>query len=82
MRVLLLAVALATLFSGCEDSCKLTGNQRKFGDCCGQNSECDDGVCFAFGDGSESCTLECDTDSDCPEGSKGKKCNNDGVCRP
>ncbi len=83
MRVMLLAAALAVVsLLGCEDSCELTGNDRKFGDCCGQDSECEDGVCHAFGNGDESCTLKCSADADCPNGSKGQKCNMEGVCRP
>jgi hypothetical protein len=81
----LLAVVLLSLSLGAcgEDkkSCDLTGNDRAFGACCTAGSQCTSGVCHEFGDGTQECTLACTVDADCPEGSQGKKCNNQQVCR-
>ena len=81
----LLALALSLLFGACgEDakkSCDLSGNDRAFGACCTENSQCTSGVCHAFGDGTQACTQTCSSSADCPEGSQGKKCNGKGVCR-
>ena len=54
-----------------------------FGEACGADSECAaDLVCRRVGMLGMRCTLECQDDAMCPEGSEGKKCNNMGLCRP
>lgn len=66
---------------GGSSTCDVTGNARTFGQCCTENSQCESSVCNEFGDGTQGCTLACTANSDCPEGSKGKKCNEQGFCR-
>jgi hypothetical protein len=54
-----------------------------FGEECTEDDQCEGGVCHQFGqEDSPLCTQECSGDENCPEGSQGKKCNNQGVCRP
>lgn len=80
----LFALACTCILGACseeEKPCDLTGNDRGFGDCCTESSQCTSGVCHEFGDGTHECTIACSTSSDCPEGSQGKKCNNQKVCR-
>lgn len=82
---LLCCLALA-LLTGCEEataeSCADTSSgDRAFGECCTEASQCADGVCHEFGDGTVVCTKKCTTASDCPSGTQGQKCNNQGVCR-
>jgi len=82
----LLVLALASLFGACgqdsaDQSCDQTGNDRAFGVCCTDNSQCASGVCHQFGDGTQACTVTCSSNADCPDGSQGKKCNGKGVCR-
>jgi len=52
-----------------------------FGAECSSDSECESGTCWEFGVGAM-CTLSCQDASECPEGSEGQKCNNQGYCRP
>ena len=52
-----------------------------FGEECVDGPDCASGVCHEFGQGTW-CTLSCQNDDECPEGSEGKKCNKQGVCRP
>lgn len=85
--LLLLAMAggLAWIAGGCgsEEGCKLTGDDRSFGDCCEEDSNCASGVCHEFGQLGLVCTESCTDDSTCPEGADGtKKCNAQNVCRP
>ncbi|MBI5487954.1 MAG: hypothetical protein HY905_11530 [Deltaproteobacteria bacterium] len=58
------------------------GGNRGFGETCSVEEECESGVCFLFGDGSQLCTLECTVDDECPDGAEGRRCNRQGVCRP
>jgi len=53
-----------------------------FGDPCEDDEDCATDVCHEFGQLGWTCTWYCDGDEDCPEGSEGQKCNNQGVCRP
>jgi len=53
-----------------------------FGEACASACECSSLVCFAFGDGTSSCTLNCSSNTECPSGSQGQKCNGQGACRP
>ena len=55
--------------------------KKAFGETCTDNAECESGLCHKFGDGTEACTQSCGSDGDCPSGSQGQKCNNQGVCR-
>lgn len=48
---------------------------------CETSDQCKSGVCYEFGDGTKGCTLKCGSADDCPEGSQGKKCNREGICR-
>lgn len=60
-----------------------TGGQLlSFGEACTQAPDCFSGVCHEFGDGAQLCTIACQDDAGCPEGSQGAKCNNKGVCKP
>ncbi len=78
----LLALALTSCGSSDDDKkCELTGNGRTFGQCCTDNAQCGSNVCYTFGDGTQACTLNCTTSDECPEGSQGKKCNQEKVCR-
>jgi hypothetical protein len=54
----------------------------QFGDPCETSEDCEDGVCHEFGQIGLACTLECENDLECPDGSEGQKCNKQGVCRP
>jgi hypothetical protein len=54
----------------------------QFGEPCEVNEDCDQGVCHEFGQVGFVCTIECEEAADCPEGSEGQKCNQQGVCRP
>ncbi len=62
---------------GCTDAGTLV-----FGAACTLACECASSVCFTFGDGTSSCTLNCAANPDCPSGSQGQKCNLQGVCKP
>ena len=53
-----------------------------FGDPCESDEDCAIDVCHEFGQLGWVCTYYCDEDADCPEGSEGQKCNQQGVCRP
>jgi len=54
-----------------------------FGEACITADDCDpEGVCHEFGQIGLTCTIECDEDTDCPEGSEGAKCNKQNLCRP
>jgi len=53
-----------------------------FGDDCSSNEQCASGVCFEFGDGSRLCSSTCTADDQCPDGSRGQHCNDQGYCRP
>ncbi len=53
-----------------------------FGAVCAVSCDCASNVCFTFGDGTRACTLACTTNTDCPAGSMGQRCNLMGVCRP
>ena len=78
------AVLIGLSLGACSEdppACDKSGNDRKFGDCCTEASQCASGVCHKFGDGTQACTQTCGSAADCPEGSQGKKCNNQGVCR-
>ena len=78
------AVLVTLAFGACSEdkqACDKTGNDRVFGDCCTEGSQCASGVCHKYGDGTQACTQKCSTAADCPEGSQGKKCNGQGVCR-
>lgn len=81
----LFAVLVTLSLGACGEDSKAcggkTGNDRAFGECCTAASECASGVCWKFGDGSQSCTLKCSTAADCPSGSQGQKCNGQGYCR-
>ncbi|MBI5487950.1 MAG: hypothetical protein HY905_11510 [Deltaproteobacteria bacterium] len=82
--ILAALVLAAGVGAGCDDggACAQTGTDRAFGACCAEDTQCAAGLCFAFGDGSQLCTLHCVANSDCPEGAQGRKCNRQGVCRP
>ena len=58
----------------------------QFGDPCDTVDDCnipdEENVCHDFGQIGKACTYTCDVDADCPEGSQGQKCNQQGVCRP
>lgn len=54
----------------------------EFGDTCTGDEDCGTCVCFTFGDDSSLCTYECTSDDECPEGSRGRRCNSYGYCRP
>ena len=60
----------------------MTTAGKTFGEPCGDNEECESGVCHEFGQGGSQCTITCGFDDDCPDGSEGKKCNNKGTCKP
>ena len=88
LKLLLPALASLALLAGCGGSssaadagaCAAT---KAFGEACTDNCECTSGdVCFAFGDGTQTCTLNCTSSDQCPSGSQGQKCNAQGVCRP
>jgi len=53
-----------------------------FGDPCETTEDCATDVCHEFGQLGWVCTYYCETDEDCPVGSQGQKCNQQGVCRP
>lgn len=59
-----------------------TGGAGVFGDPCADPEDCESGTCHEFGQPGWLCTLECGTSDECPEGSEGQKCNQQGVCRP
>ena len=62
-------------------SCAAVGT-KAFGEACANSCECASLFCFTFGDGSSSCTLACSSNTECPSGSMGQKCNGMGACRP
>lgn len=62
------------------DSDSSAGGQ--FGDDCSEPANCESGVCFEFGDGSNLCSSTCTADDQCPDGSRGHHCNEQGYCRP
>jgi hypothetical protein len=51
-----------------------------FGAPCSADVECNAGFCAEFGDGSFHCSVACEANGDCPEGSQGQKCNGRGFC--
>jgi len=53
-----------------------------FGESCTVAEDCESGLCHEFGQSGLTCTLECEDETQCPEGSEGQKCNNKGVCKP
>jgi len=55
---------------------------KAFGEACVAPEECESGVCHEFGSGGSLCTITCETEEACPEGTEGKKCNKKGVCKP
>lgn len=59
-----------------------SGTLGGFGDPCTDNVNCESGVCHEFGQLGFVCTLTCENNDQCPEGSEGKKCNTQNVCRP
>ena len=88
--------ALMLILSACSDSAPPPGPDangpaaRTFGAACATASdtstECDSGGCTATIDmvGHPVCSQKCTfgTDSTCPSGSMGMKCNRMGYCRP
>ncbi len=55
---------------------------KAFGQECSVDCECASGVCGRFGDGTRACSQRCTDASQCPSGSRGKKCTKkEGVCR-
>jgi hypothetical protein len=54
-----------------------------FGEVCTKADQCSGGVCHKFGQEPDMlCTQSCTSNDTCPTGSQGKKCNQQGVCRP
>jgi hypothetical protein len=53
---------------------------KAFAEPCAGDCECASGVCYRFRDG-RACSRRCTDASGCPPGSRGAKCNNQGVCR-
>jgi hypothetical protein len=81
--ILLLAVGSAGCRKGAQPvSQPCTGaGVKTLGQACATNCECASGVCYAFGDGGQVCAQRCTDSSQCPPGSRGQKCNKEGVCR-
>lgn len=53
-----------------------------FGAACATDADCASNVCRTFGQLGLVCTALCTTDNQCPVGSQGQKCNQQGLCRP
>ena len=88
MKVLAIILCLGLCSCGSSDSSSDdagsgdgSSGDKVFGASCSTDSECESGTCWEFGVGGM-CTLVCQEDSACPEGSEGQKCNNQGYCRP
>ena len=83
---LALAAASITLVGllacGDDDPNGGTGTNRAFAAACQNDDECADAKCHEFGQSGKVCTKACSKPEDCPTGSEGKKCNNQGVCKP
>ncbi len=81
-----LLVALAAEGQGCRkgestpQTCADAG-VKAFGQACALDCECASRLCAEFGDGSRACSLRCTDASECPSGSRGQKCNQQGLCR-
>jgi hypothetical protein len=50
--------------------------------CTGADDGICSGVCSEFGQLGWVCTVACEDEAECPEGSEGAKCNKQGFCRP
>ena len=74
--------AAANLEAGDEQLAEDSGSFPEFGTACVDDSTCGIGKCIAFGTGDKLCTLPCQDASECPVGSQGQKCNQQGYCRP
>jgi hypothetical protein len=53
-----------------------------FGEKCASDCECSSSLCAEFGDGARVCSKPCEAAAECPPGSRGKKCSQQGFCRP
>lgn len=87
MRSLLLSVAIVLAGCGCggkeePEAVDAAPGSLQFGDDCSSAVQCESGVCFEFGDGSQLCSSTCTADDQCPDGSRGHHCNGEGYCRP
>ena len=71
---------------GNSDACEIAGaggsggGALAFGAACSCETECSAGLCAEFGDGTRHCSVNCDADADCPQGTQGRKCNGRGFC--
>jgi hypothetical protein len=81
------ALVLVVAGAGCRkarpsapQTCSAPG-PKKFGEACEEPCDCGSGICWEFGDGERACTERCADSSECPPGSRGKKCTRQGVCR-
>lgn len=97
MRFALAIAALAALLFACSsngggdaggilpvaDTGATDGGETKleFAAPCESSDQCKSGICYEFGDGTKGCTQKCESSGECPSGSQGRKCNNQGVCR-
>jgi hypothetical protein len=80
----LVAALLSATACGDDDdagNCADAAATNVFADPCSTDCECASNLCFTYGDGTSACTIECSSNDECPEGSQGKKCNGQGVCR-
>jgi hypothetical protein len=86
----MLALLICLILAGCgngdnssDDGGSGDGSSgdKVFGAACSSDSECESGTCWEFGVGAM-CTIACQEDGECPDGSEGQKCNNQGYCRP
>jgi len=79
------ALALVLATAGCEEDAPVpvdaAPGSLEFGDPCSDPAQCASGICFEFGDGSRLCSLRCTSDEECPDGSRGRNCNEQGYCR-
>ena len=84
----MLVAVVATAFVACgnddDDDGSDPAELGDFGDPCETVDDCEEewDVCHEFGEIGFACTMSCEEDADCPEGSEGQKCNQQNVCRP
>ena len=65
------------------DVCTARDAGLAFGGACTRNNDCASCVCHYFdGDHVTECTTTCTSSPECPIGSEGHKCSDEGFCKP
>lgn len=83
------ALLLPVVAAGCDkgesnatDPCTISDAGAPFGTLCTHNTECASCICHTFGgDDVTQCSLTCTSSDQCPAGSEGHKCSDEGYCK-